>query len=278
METKTKIGYVKRLALYNEVKPYCLNVPVFPNGRMHNIEYEYCEGITVRDIRGRESAFNLDIHGFEIAHFKTSLHPLDFEDNSVIYTRYFPESEEWLKRKLGAARVTAFEHQIRRHQEGLVDDPVAAYHQPLTGAHCDQTPESMDSRIRFHLGDEADELLKHRHQVINIWRPLNGPTRDYPLAVCEYSSIAQCDLLRSDLIFPHYEGENYLLHENPEHKWFYISDQMPWEVWLLKNQDSIRDGRATMSAHAAFPLELSSSEPIALRQSIELRCLVFYKD
>ena len=41
------------------------------------------------------------------------------------------------------------------------------------------------NRVREHLPDEADELLKGRVQVINLWRPIRGPVRDTPLAMLD---------------------------------------------------------------------------------------------
>ncbi|KAK0610590.1 hypothetical protein B0T17DRAFT_628957 [Bombardia bombarda] len=202
----TKIGYVKRLELYKTVKPYCLNVPVFPDGKMLNIEYEYIPNMKITDIRGSESSFSLDGVGFQLVTCRTGMKYEDFESVDAIYNKYFPEAESFLRNHLNASRVVVFEHQIRRHREGMEDNPVTAFHQPLTGAHCDQTPEGMDRRIRFHLPEESDYLLQRRRQIINIWRPLKGPVRDYPLAICDARSINEDDdMQKADLIFPHYE-------------------------------------------------------------------------
>lgn len=135
-DLRTRVGYVKRLELYRTVKPYCLNIPVFPDGRMHNIEYEYIEDIPVIDIRDQEHMFNLDAHGFQLLRHETQLTYDDFTSVETIYKKYFPECESFLRDHLGASRVFAFEHQVRKHQKGMEDNPVLSFHQPLTGAHC----------------------------------------------------------------------------------------------------------------------------------------------
>jgi hypothetical protein len=56
--------------------------------------------------------------------------------------------------------------------------------------------------VREHLPDEAEELLQGRVQVINLWRPIRGPLRDSPLAVCDVTTVAADDLVASDLIYP----------------------------------------------------------------------------
>jgi len=44
------------------------------------------------------------------------------------------------------------------------------------------------ARSRF-ASDEAEELLRGRVQIINLWRPIRGPLRDAPLAVCDASTV-----------------------------------------------------------------------------------------
>jgi len=65
------------------------------------------------------------------------------------------------------------------------------------------------NRVREHLPDEADELLKGRVQVINLWRPIRGPVRDTPLAMCDGTTVAAANLVASDLIYPNRRGETY---------------------------------------------------------------------
>jgi hypothetical protein len=35
------------------------------------------------------------------------------------------------------------------------------------------------------MGEEAEALLRHRFEIVNVWRPIRGPLRDAPLAVCD---------------------------------------------------------------------------------------------
>jgi hypothetical protein len=125
------------------------------------------------------------------------------------------------------------------------------------------------------LGDEADELLKKRFAVINVWRPIRGPVVDAPLAVTDASSIAAGDLVASDLIYPDRTGEIYYVKYNPDHKWFYVPGMRTDEVLLIKCYDSIDDGRARFVPHSAF---VDPTTPVGAlpRESIELRTLVFF--
>src|SRR5947207_299795 len=83
-------------------------------------------------------------------------------------------------------------------------------------------PMTGPQRVRDLLPDEADELLKGRVQVVNVWRPIKGPLQDSPLAVCDATTIRSEDLVPSDLVYPHRVGETYSVKYNPEHQWFYV--------------------------------------------------------
>ena len=60
---------------------------------------------------------------------------------------------------------------------------------------------------------------------------------------------------------------------NPDHHWYYLSDQTPDEVTLIKCYDSAVD-KARLTPHSAF-LDSSSPQEAPHRESIEIRCLVF---
>ena len=141
--------------------------------------------------------------------------------------------------------------------------------------HNDYTAKSGPQRVRDLLGDEADELLKKRFAVINVWRPIRGPVVDAPLAVTDASSVADGDLVASDLIYPDRTGEIYYVKYNPDHKWFYVPAMRTDEVLLIKCYDSMKDGRARFSLHSAFddPTSPAKAKP---RQSIEVRTIAYF--
>ena len=60
---------------------------------------------------------------------------------------------------------------------------------------------------------------------------------------------------------------------NPNHKWYYLSNQTPEEVTLIKCFDSEED-RARLTPHTAFP-DSTSPKDAPARESIEVRALVF---
>ena len=57
-------------------------------------------------------------------------------------------------------------------------------------------------RVRDHLGVDAEELLKHRFGVVNVWRPIRGPVLASPLALCDARSFTDADLIASGPVHP----------------------------------------------------------------------------
>ena len=128
------------------------------------------------------------------------------------------------------------------------------------------------SRARIN---QAEDLLKGRVQIINLWRPIRGPLRDAPLAVCDARSVAARDLVPSDLVYRDRVGETYAVTHNPDHRWFYVPEMQPDEALLLKCFDSATDGRARFMPHTAFE-DPTAPANIPPRESIELRTMVFH--
>ena len=88
---------------------------------------------------------------------------------------------------------------------------------PVQRVHIDQSYAAAKSRVPHHLPEDADELLKHRVQIINVWRPIKTVQRD-PLAVAEANSVNDDSLVITKLIYPNREGETYAVKHDPGHR------------------------------------------------------------
>ena len=227
--------------------------------------------VTIEDFRPWRDDASLDVQGFAVVVHRSAERA--FTDDAVITGGYYAETEQLLKDRLGADRIFIFDHTIRRHRPGEEDRP--GQRQPVARVHVDQTPESGIARVRRHMGDEADALLRGRAQVINVWRPIRGPVLDKPLALCDWRSVDRADLVATDLVYPEHRGEIYSVTPNPRHRWHYLSAMQPDEVLLIKCFDTADDGRALLTPHTAF-VDPTTPHDAPSRESIELRALVFH--
>ena len=231
--------------------------------RWNGIEDE--REVRIEDARGRESEFTLDRNGFTLVKAPTAV--ADFYDPDEVKRVYYPEVERLLRDATGAGRVFIFDHNVRNAgRDGLAP--------PSRQVHNDHTVNSAPRRVRDHLGAEADELLRHRFGVVNVWRPIRGPVLDSPLALCDAQSFTDDDLIASDLVYAHVRGETSRVEYKPTHRWYYFSEMQADEALLIRIHDSADDGRARLSFHTSFENPLAPDAPP--RESIEVRALVFY--
>ena len=228
--------------------------------------------LPIRDARALDPAPSLDREGFTLVHHETVA--LNLYDPESARTVYYPEVEKLVAGVTGARRVLAFDHNVRNPQKAERGEDGAQA--PGRFAHNDYTLKSGPQRVRDLLpAEEAEERLKHRFAVINVWRPIRGPVHDTPLAVCDAQSMTQEDFNETDLKYEDRTGEVYSVSYSPNHRWFYFPNMERNEAMLLKCYDSSTDGRARFTAHSAF--EDPTSPPDApARESIETRTLVFF--
>jgi hypothetical protein len=230
--------------------------------------------VSIHDARPLASDISLDREGFAVLHQSSAVQ--DFWDEEEVRRVYYPEVQRVLAEATGATKVFIFDHTLRRRVRGVADRAPGTPRQPATRVHVDHTAKSGPQRVRDFFGDEAAELLRGRVQVINLWRPIRGPLRDAPLAVCDASSVASADLVPSDLVYQHRVGETYNVTYNPAHRWFYVPEMQPDEALLLKCYDSATDGRARFAPHTAFE-DPTAPADVLPRESIEIRTLVFHQ-
>jgi hypothetical protein len=230
--------------------------------------------VPIFDARPIAQNLSLDREGFALVRHPTAVK--NFYNEQEIKKVYYPAVEAFLRATLNADRVLIFDHTVRRRVEGADDVRGAGPRQPATRIHVDQTHLSGRARVYEHLPEEADELVKGRVQVINLWRPIRGPVLDAPLAMADGRTIDPGDLVASDLIYPNRKGEIYTVRYNPAHRWYYVPQMKADEALLLKCYDSATDGRTRFAPHTAFvdPTTPAGTPP---RESIEVRTLVFHK-
>lgn len=150
---------------------------------------------SVIDFRSSSEKFGTDISGFAVYN-EPSKEKL-FTDDAAVRGGYYDEVESLLRSKLpGVKKVVIFDHTIRRR---VPDAP----RQPVQQVHVDQTPWAAEVRVKRHLpADEAEELLRGRYQIINVWRPIENPAADFPLAVIDWRTTSPEDLVKVGLLYP----------------------------------------------------------------------------
>ena len=133
------------------------------------------------------------------------------------------------------------------------------------------------------------------HSIVSdlhsIWKPLRGPLRDWPLALCDLQSLKPEHLVQLDEVHSHHSLESQQILYSSAQNWFYLSNQRESELLIFKAADSVMAGEGKflfnlakwqrkmitlcLVPHAAFADPRCPADEIP-RESIEFRVLVVY--
>jgi len=227
--------------------------------------------VGIEDVRDR-APLRFEEHGAVLLNSPTQVRR--FSDETHVRERYYGECAGIIQDALGADRVLVFDHNVRRGSALPVQAERRDLGRPVHHAHTDYTPRSALERLHRELGPHAEERLS-RYLQVNLWRPIRGPVRDAPLALCDGGSVAREALRRVELRYPERTGEiYYLVHESGQ-RWYFASEMAVDEAWLFKNFDSAPTGAGRVAPHSAFtdPRHLHA----APRESIEVRALAIFR-
>ncbi|KAK0726357.1 hypothetical protein B0T21DRAFT_413689 [Apiosordaria backusii] len=251
-------------ALYSNQKPYEVFLPAesfrdkIPRS---NLVFEP-RSVRVHDVRNRRDEYTLDTHGFQFIRHTTRVK--DFEDPAVVHDAYIPEMEQLLRQHLSqgahgeAVRTVCFDLRLRESIDAdefskrtiNLEDGFDRL-LPATHPHIDQSTRGALLRVKRHMGEEAEELLKGRVRVINVWRPLMD-VESWPLALCDARTLDPDDLVTCDIVRRRYVGETYFGKYNPAQKWHYLSGMTPEDVIFIKVYDS--DQTVPAQRKTSFPI------------------------
>lgn len=124
-----------------------------------------------------------------------------------------------------------------------------------------------------------------RWALYSIWRPLKPVKRD-PLALGDTRTFADEDYVTVKIKTPNlgdgregtHEAESYVARYSEGHRWHWIEDMTPEEVFIIGLWDSNKENDGGCSAGGTLhsSVELEGKENEEARESIELRCLAIW--
>ncbi|KAF2163536.1 hypothetical protein M409DRAFT_68456 [Zasmidium cellare ATCC 36951] len=277
---KTTVNYWKsdadRTPAMDKSKPFLDRKMAFVRYQM---DHEDVQPVLVHDIRGREDDFTLDKQGFQLC--RRQIQTQSFTDEEHIKDSYYKEVENLLKETTGATKIHIYDHHIRSlsFEASLTAPPIEDSLDlpgPVRSVHIDDTPASARLVIRKNFPpSEAAHLLATPFSLINVWRPL-APVRKDPLALADARTVQPHG--RVEALLPTPDGEDiaiYQIRASAEHRWWFVSEQRPEEVWLFKIFDSDDEGGFLGVPDTSFVER--GTEGAEVRESVEVRCLCFFE-
>lgn len=225
----------------------------------------------------------LETHGFELLTRPLVRTDLEFYDHKQVVQEYYAECAQVVQEATGAARVFAFDHNIRSVTGKERKKRIAGGQQvqgPARIVHGDYTLTSGPQRLRDLASppegndtlrsvlNEGQSLLETnmveqalddngRFAIINVWRNIaHEPVAVDPLALCDGQTVNPEDLVVFEIHYHNRIGENYFAKHASRHGWWYYPAITRNEALLIKQWDSAgelarsRGGRADSSVGA----------------------------
>lgn len=227
--------------------------------------------MTISNGRPDRDRFDLDVNGFEFVDHPTRMN--DFFDADELTSVYYPEVEALIKERTGCNWVHIFDHTLRTGDRE--EQEAKLIREPVLRVHNDYTEWSGPQRVRDLMPDRAEELIKHRFAIVQVWRAINKPIESNPLAIADARSLREADLIPSERRYPNRVGETYQVQHSPDHRWYYFPKMTRDEAIVFKVYESETDGRARWTAHTSFD-DPTTPEGAPPRQSIEMRSIAFW--
>jgi hypothetical protein len=270
MAILTDMYHLQKSARYAEEKPYTMRYVPESEIPASNVVRERHQ-VSVSDMREIRETLSLDRNGFQIERLATPLPYEDFDSHEHIVGSYLSQLEDTLTRLFPESTVDFVSYlvrksanlisnycsdrlQIRKRESSFPYSTGRQYTfgQPNIVAHIDATADDLIRQMERRHGSNADMLFKQRAQYITIWKPLRGPLHDYPLALCDNSSVDfENDVEPQDIVDRHEVLENVHIYHRPHHRWYYLSGQEDSELLVFRQADTASRKRGKSTAHPA---------------------------
>jgi hypothetical protein len=117
-------------------------------------------------------------------------------------------------------------------------------------------PSSQEQSLFLSIFSDSYKILI----LCSVWRPLHHAVEDWPLTLCDGTTITYDDLLSTDVVredFEEHVGSNMFVMHRETSRWYYISKQKPNEAWIFKQFDTNEGAMARCTFAHFYPLYVS---------------------
>lgn len=229
--------------------------------------------ITIRNAHPIVSELSLDREGFIL--IQPNISCANEHDPKIMCSRFLEEMVPFIKDYFNASWVVPRRRAVALRSAGGSSLPTVW--KPSVVAHIDYAPIAGPMLAAIESQSEGMPVRAYsRLMIIQAWHALSPPPQDFPLALCDRTSVNDSDIVvvhyTSDLASQTYKA--CLAHFNSAHRWYYFPEMTADELILFKSYDSEVHCNP-MTAHSAFDNRRAypKAKP---RASIEARFFVYY--
>ena len=236
----------------------------------------------------------MDTLGISLAHLESECK--NFYDAEEVERVYYPEMEKLLLEFFPEAKdALVFNHDVfdknyegdRTEDQDKKNPGVNANYANLV--HNDLNDNSGRVRCRElltknlrnfgreqHYSEaEADAKMSRRFMSINLAKPMQT-VRQSPFVLCAWPSFSDQSYITGYRVYDDRVGETTRFTYRPEHEWYWIPEQTPTEVSMLKCYDSVTDGSVSRWSFHSACVDPTAPSDAPCRKNIVVRSFVFF--
>ena len=122
---------------------------------------------------------------------------------------------------------------------------------------------------------EADAKMSRRFMSINLAKPMET-VGQFPFVLCAWPSFADQPYITNYRVYDDRVGETTRFTYRPDHEWYWLPQQKPNEVSMLKCYDSIADGSVSRWSFHTACTDPTAPADAPCRKNVVVRSYVFF--
>ena len=130
-------------------------------------------------------------------------------------------------------------------------------------------------REQHHTEAETDAKMSRRFMSINLAKSMET-VGQFPFVLCAWPSFADQPYITNYRVYDDRVGETTRFTYRPGHEWYWLPQQKPTEVSMLKCYDSITDGSVSRWSFHTACVDPTAPADAPCRKNIVVRSYVFF--
>ncbi len=130
-------------------------------------------------------------------------------------------------------------------------------------------------REQHYTEAQAEARMSRRFMSINLAKPMETVQQN-PFVLCAWPSFADQPYITNYRVYDDRVGETTRFTYRPEHQWYWVPQQTPTEVSMLKCYDSITDGSVSRWSFHSACIDPTAPEGAPCRKNVVVRSFVFF--
>ena len=122
---------------------------------------------------------------------------------------------------------------------------------------------------------QAYAKMSRRFMSINLAKPMET-VRQNPFVLCAWPSFADQPYITNYRIYDDRVGETTRFTYRPDHEWYWLPEQNPTEVSMLKCYDSVTDGSVSRWSFHTACVDPTAPDDAPCRKNVVVRSYVFF--